>query len=40
MHIDGPGDGFCIAVALLIIYFAGDPDLHDLVQALVRQVNG
>ena len=39
INISGGGSGW-VAIALLIIYFGGDPDLHDLVQALVRQING
>jgi len=39
INVSGGGGGW-VAIALLIIYFGGKPDLHDLVQALVRQING
>ena len=39
INVTGGGSGW-IAIALLIIYFFGDPDMHDLIQALVRQING
>ena len=38
VHISG--GGLCIAISLLIIYFWGDPDMHDLIQELVREING
>ena len=38
-NISYGGSGW-IAIALLIIYFWGDPDMHDLIQELARQVNG
>ncbi len=30
--------GGWIALAMLIIYFGGDPDLHDLVVALINNL--